>query len=65
MPVYLHIPKIKCQGCASAIKEALSKVDGIGDFDVDVEKREVIVDPGKANLDIIKEALTQAGYLPE
>jgi copper chaperone len=64
MKATLLIPKMKCEGCVSAIKEALSKVKRIGEFSVDLARKEVTVETGGATLDAIKEVLTGVGYPP-
>ena len=59
-------PDIVCEGCATAIKKALERVDGVGSVDVDVAAKRVAVEHG-ANVgrgDIIS-ALDKAGFPAE
>lgn len=56
-------PDIVCGGCASAIKNALGKVEGIAQVDVDIEKKTVIVAHGDTvNREKIVEVLDEAGF---
>jgi copper chaperone CopZ len=32
-----------CQSCVSAVKKALSSIEGIDDYDIDLEKKQVVV----------------------
>lgn len=56
-------PDIVCGGCASAIKNALGKVEGIAQVDVDIEKKTVsIAHSDTVNREKIVEVLDDAGF---
>jgi copper chaperone CopZ len=52
---------MKCQGCVSAIREALEAIGEKGAV-VDLESRTVTLPAGGASLEDVKKALAQAGY---
>lgn len=56
-------PEIACGGCAIAIKNALEKIDGVTEVNVDVETKKVSVEHDEmvSRLDIV-EALDTAGF---
>jgi len=62
----LKAPEITCGGCADSIKNALSKLEGVAQTDVDVESKIVTV---KHNENILREdiinALDRAGFEAE
>lgn len=56
-------PDIVCGGCASAIKNALGRIEGIKEVDVDVEKKTVNVrHESEVSREKIVEALDDAGF---
>lgn len=58
------VPKIRCEGCAAAITEALAGMDGIDDVAVDTANRTVTVryDETETSEVSIRTALADAGY---
>lgn len=59
----LSVPGIVCDGCASAIKNALGKVSGINSVEVDVEKKLVTVEHNEeTGREKLAEALDDAGF---
>jgi Cu+-exporting ATPase len=58
-------PGIHCEGCAQAIRTALKGVSGVKNVQVAVDNKTVQVDhETSASQEILKQALTQAGYPP-
>ncbi len=57
------IPAIDCEGCASAISEALEPVEGVESTSVDVERKTVVV-RGAADDKVLRKVLAAAGYPP-
>ncbi len=57
------VPAIDCEGCASAISEALEPVEGVESTSVDVERKTVVV-RGAADDKVLRKVLTAAGYPP-
>jgi copper chaperone len=58
------VPKIRCEGCATTITEALTVLEGVQDVDVDIAARKVAVTYDETETgDIrIRSALAGAGY---
>ena len=59
-----RVPTIKCDGCASSIREALGKVPGVEGIEVSVAGKTVAVrfDPARVDEERIRTALTGAGF---
>lgn len=56
-------PDITCGGCANAIKNALGRIEGVGEVDVDVPTKQVTVRHQPAiDRDRIVDVLDQAGF---
>lgn len=60
----LHAAKIYCEACAAVITKALRNVPGVAKVDVDVEKKEVMVqfDPSRASLEDLTAATAKRGF---
>lgn len=60
----LKVPDIVCGGCAASIKNALGKIEGVGQIAVDVENKIVAVehDEQKISRDKIAEKLDDIGF---
>lgn len=58
----LTVPGISCEGCARAVKAALTPVSGVEQVDVDVTEKQVQVKHSGAEQSDIRRALEQAGY---
>ncbi len=62
----LSVPGIVCDGCASAIKNALGKVSGINSVEVDVGKKVVTVEhEEEIGREKLAEVLDDAGFEAE
>jgi copper chaperone len=53
---------IKCDGCASSIKDALGKLDGVQAVDVDVDSGRVTVTADDGLRDVLAATLEASGY---
>ncbi len=62
--VTLNVPGMTCSACPITIKQALTKVAGVGKVDVDFEKREAVVtfDDAKTTIAALTKATKDAGY---
>ena len=60
----LHAEKIYCDACAAVITKALRNVPGVSKVDVDVEKKNVMVqfDPAKASVENLTAATAKKGF---
>ncbi len=60
----LKIEGMTCAACAKAVERAVSKLDGIGDVNVNLatEKLTVSFEPAQVRLSTIKQAVEKAGY---
>ncbi len=62
--VTLSVPGMTCPACPITVKKALSKVEGVSQVDVTLEKREAVVtfDDTKADIQKLTKATKDAGY---
>ncbi len=60
----IHADKIKCGGCAAAIRTALGELPGVVQVEVDVASGAVIVQGEGLNAEALRAALRAAGYPP-
>ena len=62
----LTAPKIKCEGCAQTITQALTPLPGVENVHVDIERRRVRVtyEPGTISVAHIKPKMAEAGFPP-
>lgn len=62
--VTLAVPSMYCPVCPITVKKALSKVAGVGQVDVNYEKRQATVtfDDAKTSVDALLDATEDAGY---
>lgn len=60
----LYSEKIHCDACAAVITKALRGVPGVSKVNVDVEKKEVLVqfDPAKASAEDLTAATEKKGF---
>ena len=60
----LYAKKIYCEACAAIITKSLRNVQGVSKVNVDVEKKEVVVqyDPAKATVDDLTAATAKRGF---
>uniref|UniRef100_UPI004049B18B heavy-metal-associated domain-containing protein n=1 Tax=Flavobacterium sp. TaxID=239 RepID=UPI004049B18B len=63
MRTTIKIQNLKCNGCASTIKNQLNEIADVRDVAVEVEENEISVDYSKTEtLDLIKTKLEKIGY---
>ena len=62
--VTLSVPTMDCPVCPITVKKALTKVPGVSQVEVSVDKRlaTVTFDDSKTTVDALKNATTDAGY---
>lgn len=62
--VKLSVPDMNCAACPITVKKALSRVDGVRQISVSLEKREAVVafDDAKTDIRHLTEATESAGY---
>lgn len=60
----LYAEKIYCDACAAVITKALRNVPGVSKVNVNVEKKEVLVqfDPAKASVEDLTAATAKKGF---
>lgn len=58
------VPKIKCQGCASTIRQAVGPLVQSVDVDIDAKTVRVEFSPGGAGAEDVRKVLEQAGFPP-
>ena len=59
-----NVPNMKCEGCASNIRKALSEITGVNELVIDVATKAINVafDETKVNDQTLKSVLIEAGY---
>ena len=62
--VTLSVPGMTCAACPITVKKALTKVEGVSQVDVTLEKREAVVtfDDARADTQKLTKATEDAGY---
>ncbi|MEW6723923.1 MAG: copper ion binding protein [Bacillota bacterium] len=62
--VTLEVEGMSCQHCAMAIKQAISRLDGVSNVLVNLEEGEVSVtyDGGRTKVEQIRQAIQDSGY---
>lgn len=59
----LKISGMSCGHCVQAVKQALEKVEGLKDVQVDLEKGEASFEQEKpVDMEVVKKAVQDAGY---
>ena len=60
----LNVEGMSCSHCENAIKKAVGALSGVGGVSVDLKRKTVTVDfdPGKVDIDAIREAIEDQGY---
>lgn len=64
MMLKIEVENLKCGGCASGIRKALSGLPGVRNVSVDLARDEVCVE-GEALREVVIEKLKQLGYPPK
>lgn len=59
--VRLHVEGMTCAHCAMAVKKALLKVSGVKDVQVDLDRKEAVVD-GEVDPDLLIRVVEEEGY---
>lgn len=59
--VRLHVEGMTCAHCVMAVKKALLKVSGVKDVQVDLDRKEAVVD-GEVDPDLLIRAVEEEGY---
>src|SRR5262245_20345858 len=62
--VTLSVPTMNCPVCPITVKQALTKVRGVSDAKVNLDKREAVVtfDDAKTSVQALMQATKDAGY---
>ncbi|HEV8695935.1 MAG TPA: copper ion binding protein [Lysobacter sp.] len=60
----LKVKGMTCGGCVRSVKSVLESIQGVSGVEVSLEKAQATVtyDPAKADVNSMKEAVTDAGY---
>jgi mercuric ion binding protein len=62
--VTLDVPGMFCAACPITVKKALTKVTGVAEVNVDLDKKQAVVtfDDAKTRIATLTKATTNAGY---
>ena len=60
----ISLPTVQCGMCEKTITKALNKVQGVKDFNIDIENKKITItfDDSLTNLTSIEDAITKSGY---
>ncbi|MBU1423777.1 MAG: heavy-metal-associated domain-containing protein [Bacteroidetes bacterium] len=60
----ISVPSIMCDMCVTTITDALNKVDGVNNIDVNLAGKVAVVkfNPSKVDMNGLEKAITDAGY---
>ena len=60
----LKVNGMTCGGCVRSVKNVLESIQGVNSAEVSLEKAQATVtyDPAKADVNAMREAVTDAGY---
>lgn len=61
----LRVPEMSCGHCVSSISNALERVPGVSDVQVDLEGKLVEVEGDGLDMVPVEQAIREAGYEPE
>ena len=61
----LKVAGMSCMHCVNSIKDTLMDLDGIKTVDVDLENGYVKISGDDYNMEEIKQAITDIGFIPE
>jgi copper chaperone CopZ len=64
MQIEIYADRIKCDGCASAIRAALGEIPGVQSVSVDVATGKVSTEADQDVTDAVKATLERIGYPP-
>ncbi|QQY79830.1 copper ion binding protein [Keratinibaculum paraultunense] len=62
MKKLIFIEGMSCNHCVTAVKNALSEIEGISHVDVELNNNRAIVEGESISDEIIKEKIEEAGY---
>ncbi|ROP37259.1 heavy-metal-associated domain-containing protein [Actinosynnema sp. CA-299493] len=60
--ISINVEGMTCNSCVNKVTDAVSAVDGVEDVDVDVASGEVTVSGSQVDPEIVRTAVTEAGY---
>ncbi len=62
MRLELKVPRMMCEGCVGTIKNTLKNIDGLESYDVILDNKTVVIEPGQLKDSYIRQVLAEAGY---
>jgi len=61
MGLLVEVPDMSCQHCVMTIKKALSRIEGVREVKIDLEKKIVGIE-GDVDEEKVREAISSSGY---
>ncbi|MFI5253393.1 MAG: heavy-metal-associated domain-containing protein [Bacteroidota bacterium] len=60
----INLPSMVCGTCKNTIQKAIYRIDGVKEVNIDLDKKtaEVTFIPYQTSLEVIEDAVTEAGY---
>ena len=64
--IVIPVDGMSCNRCASRVRSTLTAIDGVGDADVSLEQKRVVVhfDPHRTSAAVLASAINDAGFKP-
>ncbi len=62
--IELRVPAMTCGHCEKAVRDEISKVDGVTDVSIDLESKAVVVNGDNVDRAAVFAAVAEAGYDP-
>jgi copper chaperone len=62
MKKIITIEGMACNHCVMAVKNALNKIEGVSQVDVELENKKAVVEGEALKDEILKEIIEEAGY---
>lgn len=62
--IVIPVDGMSCNRCASRVRSTLAAIDGVGDADVSLEQKRVVIhfDPHRTSADALASAISGAGF---
>jgi copper chaperone CopZ len=64
MGITLTVEGMSCQHCVANVKNALEALDGVVQATPDLASGKVVIEGENLHQDLLKKAITDAGYVP-
>lgn len=63
--IIFQVNDMTCGHCAGVITKAVRDTDPAARVEIDLATHRVMIEPGQAGVEVLREAIEEAGYTPE